>query len=123
MADAEFKGLYKTSSACICGYIHTCTDTYVMCKGEGKEYGKRCLSSAELQAEAKNGLKVLAIFVFLLGVKPTFKYLNDNAGVTLNPFSRFIKSTRKSDESHSEKSNPVSRGGGRERLEESALKF
>lgn len=43
-------------------------------------------------------------------MKPTFKYLNDNGGVTLKPFSRFIKSCRKKEEGQSEKFKPVNKG-------------
>lgn len=66
---------------------------------------------------AKNGLKVLAtvFFFFLLKVKQSFKYLNDNAGVTLNPFSRFINWSRKNEGNESEKFKPLNKRRGSER--------
>lgn len=72
---------------------------------------QKCLSNAALQPEAKNGLSARNP-LFLLELKPTFKYLNDNAGVTFNPFSRFINSCRKNEGNQSKKFKPVSKGGG-----------
>lgn len=126
VAYVDFKGSDKISSAriyiCAVQYICMCvcvqyTHVSTCIRGKGK---RGSLSGAHLQLEAKNGLKVLTtVFFFpLLKVKQTVKYLNDNAGVTLNPFSRFINWSRKNEGNQSEKFKPLNRGGGRERERE-----
>lgn len=92
-------------------------------RGGEKVCGGRCLSNAAVQREAKNGLSSCH-YLSRLVLKLTFKYLNDNAGVTFTPFSRFINSSRKNESNQSEKFKPVSKGGGGgERESASALKL
>lgn len=100
---SKFRGLGKSSLVRVHVSVQICE--YV-CKRE-----KENVRMSKWHRSISRGYKWMQSachpLFFLMEAKPPFKYLNDNAGVTLNPFSRFIKSSRKNEEQQSEKSKSV----------------